>query len=549
MPFALRPYQDDAINCTFKFFGENDGNPLIVLPTGTGKSIVIAEFCSRVLASWPDTKILIVTHVRELIAQNYAELLKLWPEAPAGVNSAGIGRRDVAHPIVFCGIQTVHNKGHLFDKVDLVLIDEAHLIPRSSSTMYQRFLSTLKVCNPHVKVIGLTATPYRLDSGMLHEGEEALFDGIAYEAKLLDMIEQGYLSPLVSKATATKLDVTGVGRRGGEFIASELEAAVDIDATNRAAVDEIIERGADRKSWLIFGSGVKHCTHLAEILRERGITVGTIFGDTPKAERDATIAAFKRGEIRCLVSMGVLTTGFNAPRVDLIAMLRPTESTGLYVQIMGRGMRLAEGKTNCLVLDFAGNVLRHGPVDAVNPKKPKKGEEGEAPAKECPDCHALVHAALRECPECGHLFPPPQPKITPVAASVPVLSTEETPAEWIGVDNVFYKLHAKPGKPVSMLVEYVCGLSIHREWVCFEHEGYAKTKAIGWWMKRATTFPGVRPPASVSDALHRRAELLQPTEIKVRRAGKYIEIIDAKVVRDLPQGGAGVRVSPETRAA
>ena len=161
----LRPYQTESIESTLRYMAENDGNPLIVLPTGTGKSVVIAEFCRQILQQWPDTKILIVTHVRELIRQNYDELKALWPEAEAGINSAGLNKRDYDPSIVFCGIQSVHRKASKFVKVDLVLVDEAHLIPRKTNTMYQKFLSNLKIMNPHLRVIGLTATPYRLDSG------------------------------------------------------------------------------------------------------------------------------------------------------------------------------------------------------------------------------------------------------------------------------------------------------------------------------------------------------------------------------------------------
>ena len=219
-------------------------------------------------------------------------------------------------------------------------------------------------------MIGFTATPYRLDSGMLHEGKGALFTDIAYEVSVRQLIDDGYLCPLVSKAAETKLDVSGVGSRGGEFIPGQLQAAVDLPEITEAAIDEVVRLGADRRSWLAFCAGVEHATHVAEAIRARGFTAATIFGDTPKPERDRIIAAFKRGEIRALASMGVLTTGFNAPGVDLIAMLRPTKSTGLYVQMAGRGTRLAPGKADCLVLDFAGNVARHGPIDAVKPKRP-----------------------------------------------------------------------------------------------------------------------------------------------------------------------------------
>jgi len=336
---TLRPYQKEAIDSTFKYFAENDGNPLIVLPTGTGKSVVIAEFCRQTLSQWPDTKIIVVTHVRELIKQNYDELKSLWPEAPAGINSAGLGKREYHPSIVFCGIQSVHRKASQFVKVDLVLIDEVHLVPRKTNTMYQRFLNNLKVMNPHMRVVGLTATPYRLDSGLLHTGDDSLFDAISYEAELKDMVEEGYLTKLVSKQPKTRLDVSSVSIRGGEFVAGELERAVDRSDVNESVVREIVTLGANRKSWLIFCAGVKHATHIAEIVRGYGISCETIFGDTPTSQRDQIIRDFKQGKIRALASMGVLTTGFNAPIVDLLAVLRPTESTGLYIQIMGRGMR------------------------------------------------------------------------------------------------------------------------------------------------------------------------------------------------------------------
>src|SRR5262249_18331170 len=282
---------------------------------------------------------------------NYAEMMGLWPDAPAGIYSAGLGRRDIGARVLFAGIQSIHRRAYDVQQCDLVLIDEAHLIPRSADTMYRRFLDTLSRINPALKVIGFTATPYRLDSGLLHEGEDRLFTDIAYEVSIRDLIDQGYLCPLVSKMTNLKLDVGGVGSRGGEFIPGQLQAAVDRASITDAAVDEILAYGEGRRSWLVFCPGVGHGVPGAPGRARGGVSCATIFGDTPSAERDRTIAAFKRGEIRALASMGVLTTGFNAPAVDLIAMLRPTKSVGLYVQMAGRGTRLTPGKQNCLVLD------------------------------------------------------------------------------------------------------------------------------------------------------------------------------------------------------
>lgn len=515
---TLRPYQQAAITAIYGYFQTHSGNPLVVIPTAGGKSLVMASFIEGVLKAWPDQRILIVTHVRELIAQNHAEMIGLWPDAPAGIYSAGLGKREAQARILFAGIQSIHRRATEIGHTDLVLIDEAHLIPGKSSTMYRRFLDSLKAINPALKVIGLTATPFRLDCGMLHEGQNALFTDIAYEAPVRALIDAGYLSPLVSKQPATRLDVSKVGTRAGDFIARDLAAAVDQDAITRAAVTEIIAHGRDRKSWLAFCSGVEHARHVAEEFCRQGISCRTIFGDTPKDERDAILAAFKRGEIRALASMGVLTTGFNAPGVDLIALLRPTQSAGLYVQMVGRGTRLAPGKENCLVLDFAGNVRRHGPIDLVRPKRPGDGGGGEAPTKICPECDSIIALSATECPDCGFVFPAREVKIAPTAATLPVLSPKQ---QWLKVTGVSYSRHDKAGGRPSLKVTYSCGLATYSEWVCLEHQGYARQKAAEWWRKRA---PGCPVPLSAAEALAQTSRLARPSDISVRPSGRYLEI-------------------------
>ena len=516
---TLRPYQNAAISSIYGYFQINTGNPLVVIPTAGGKSLVMAAFIEGVLKAWPDQRILIVTHVRELIAQNHAEMIGLWPEAPAGIYSAGLGKREAQARILFAGIQSIHRRAQEVGHTDLVLIDEAHLIPGKSSTMYRRFLDSLKEINPALKVIGLTATPFRLDCGMLHEGQNALFTDIAYEATVQELIDQGYLSPLISKQPVTRLDVSKVGTRAGEFIARDLAAAVDQEAITRAAVAEIMVHGKDRKSWLAFCSGVEHSQHVAEEFRRRGISCETIFGDTSKDERDSIIGAFKRGEIRALASMGVLTTGFNAPAVDLIALLRPTKSAGLYVQMVGRGTRLAPGKENCLVLDFAGNVRLHGPIDLVRPKRPGDGGDGEAPTKVCPECESIIALSATECPDCGYVFPAREVKITPTAAALPVLSPKAS--QWLQVSGVSYSRHDKRGGRPSLKVTYSCGLTTYSEWICFEHQGYARQKAAEWWRKRA---PGQPVPLTVDKAIAQTERLSRPSEISVRPSGRYLEI-------------------------
>ena len=519
---TLRSYQSAAIQAIYDYYERAKGDICLVIPTAGGKSLVMASFVGGVLKAWPDQRILIVTHVRELIEQNHAELKRLWPEAPAGIYSAGLKQRDIAARILFAGIQSIHARVAEVGHCDLVLIDEAHLIPRASNTMYRRFLDGLKQINPLLKVIGFTATPYRLDSGRLHEGQDAIFTDIAFEVSVRTLIDNGYLAPLISKRMGTELDVSRVGMRGGEFIAKDLEAAVDQEAITLGAVEEILAYGQERRSWLVFCAGVDHAFHVRDALRAKGVSCATIVGDTPSTEREAIIAAFKAGQIRCLTNANVLTTGFNAPAVDLIAMLRPTQSAGLYVQIVGRGCRLADGKQNCLVLDFAGNVKRHGPIDAIHPKRPGKGE-GDAPVKSCPACHTLVHASVRTCPDCGHAFPPPQPKLEARASTLDVVSNPKP--QWVPVTEVRYARHEKPGKPPSLRVDYWSGLTQHSEWVCLEHSGYARQKAVTWWAQRA---PGLPVPGRVEDALRLTDRLRSPAQIAVRAQGRYTEIVGAR---------------------
>lgn len=543
MTWKPRPYQAEAIDATFDYWdaaadpkNELGGNPLIVIPTGGGKAGVLGTIMRRIFDMWPEMRILNLAHVAELVDQNYKELLGMWEWAPAGVYSAGLNRRDTRNQILFASIQSVWNKAHLIGAVDLIIIDEAHMVPRKNSTTYVKFIEAMRALNPSVRLLGLTATDYRLDSGRLTEGDDKLFDDVAYEVNIRELIDDGYLTPLVSKATQTALDVTGVGKRGGEFVAGQLQAAVDKEELNRGIIQDIVAYGQNRRSWLGFASGVEHAHHLAEITREMGYSAAVLDGSTPDGERRRMIADFKAYRLRCLWNCGVLTTGFNHPGVDLIAAARPTESAGLYVQIAGRGTRnvyapgmpletreqrleaIAKGpKPNCLFLDFGGLVRRHGPIDMVTPRKPGKGG-GDAPVKTCPECFSLVHASVMHCPDCGHEWERQlSKKITKAAADTPILSKSE--AIWKAVDHRRFSRHEKFGGAPSMKVEYVCPPTTFPEWIAFENER-AKGLCAKWWKANGGADP---VPDTVSEALKRAGggELKPVSEIRVEASGKF----------------------------
>lgn len=374
----------------------------MVLPTGAGKSIIIAEFCRQCLEYWPDGRILILTHQKELIEQDARKLLDIWPSAPVGIYSASMKMKDLSMPITFASIQSIGKKS--VPSFNIIMIDEAHLINNEDKGLYRKFLSKMY----GARIVGLTATPYRLGQGMLNEGDDALFTDIIQTVTILDLQRDGYLAKLRSKSTFNKLDVSDVHKRGGDYIESELQEKINVFSTNASMVNEIVASAKyyDRHHWLIFCAGVEHAKNIADMLNELGIPTGCVTGSMEMWEREDTLDAFKSGKLTAVTNANVLTTGFDYPDIDLIAMLRPTLSPVLYVQMAGRGLRLKSNGGDCLVLDFAGNVETHGPIAFVKPPKRKgEGGGGVQPMKECPQCLEIVPASVRTCPACGYEFP------------------------------------------------------------------------------------------------------------------------------------------------
>jgi DNA repair protein RadD len=385
-----------------------------------------------------------------------------------------------------------------------------------------KLIRALKAVTPDLRIVGLTATAFRLDSGRLDRGKDRVFEDIVYEARLRDLIAAGYLAPLSCKATRQKLDVTGVGKRAGDYIPGELEIAVDRDWITKSAVDEIVHWGAERRAWLVFCAGVKHAGHVTGELNDRGIDARAVTGDMPKAARDQIIADFRTGRIRCLVSVMVLGTGFNVPQVDLIALLRPTQSPGLFVQQVGRGSRNAQGKTECLVLDFSGNTARHGPIDMIDGRVQRERAHGaEAPVKVCPECAEIVLLSCMLCPACGYAWPKPLVKHEAIADGTnPILARPM----WIEVKSMSCTRHKKKGSPDSLCIEYFATLKTYRKWLCLEHQGYARDKARAWWRRHTPA----NAPDTVTEALFRQHELVRPTHIKIVPSGRYFDVIELR---------------------
>jgi len=553
----LRPYQQDAVDALYRYLRERDDNPCVVIPTAGGKTPVMATVCKDAVGRWQG-HVLIVAHVKELLEQAVEKLRLVAPEMwhQVGVYSAGLKSRDTEHPVIVAGVQSVYKRAEELGRFDLVVIDEAHMIPPDGDGMYRTLLAGLKETNPALRVIGLTATPFRMTSGSICAPENVL-NAVCYEIGVRELIVQGFICPLKTKAGREKADTSDLHVRAGEYIASEVETLMDTDVLVESACREILDYTRDRKACLVFTSGIQHGTHVAETLRRMGAKVETVFGETLDFERDRVLQDFKAGRLKYLVNVNVLTTGFDAPNIDCVAMLRPTMSPGLYYQMVGRGFRLCEGKKDCLVLDFGGNVLRHGPVDAIRIEDGKAN--GAAPAKECPQCHSVVGAGYSVCPDCGYEFfkreDERKARHAATAGSEGILSGDVT-IETYPVQEVVYGVHVKrnasPDAPRSMRVEYRIGFSRWQsEWICIEHTGYARHKAELWWKRRSN----VPVPETAEEAVYfaEHGALAQTKSITVRSvSGEEFDRIVGYELGEKPfyrePGWDDVEPSPEHEA-
>lgn len=339
----LRPYQTEAVNAVYDHLRTRDDNPCVVLPVGTGKSVVLAQIATDAVDLWSG-RVLILAHVKELLEQNADKIRALCPHLDIGVYSAGLNSRDTDHAVIVAGIQSVYKRASELGAFDLVIVDECHLIPPDGEGRYRAFLADAKNINPNIRIIGLTATPFRLKGGLICQ-ENNILNHVCYEAGLKEMIAQRYLSPLVSRSGKAEAKLDNLHIRGGEFINSEIEEAMDNDDLVNAACREIVELTKDRQSVLIFTSSVEHCKHVAAKIKQwSGQECAIVTGSTPAAERAEILARFKgeqvvddffsyKPRLKFMANVNVLTTGFDAPNIDCIVLLRPTNSPGLLVQM------------------------------------------------------------------------------------------------------------------------------------------------------------------------------------------------------------------------
>jgi DNA repair protein RadD len=531
----LRPYQQEVVDAISAALNEGCMSPCVSVPTGGGKSAIISALAQRYVPKGHSVSVL--THVRELIRQLESTCQQFLPASDIGVVAAGLGRKDGIRPLQICQIQSVFRKPQLIGPRKVLIIDEAHLTNHDEGT-YKKTIEWMRTQVPSMRLIGLSATPFRASTGLIY-GEGRLFEKCVARIGMRRLIDEGYLTPIIGKTADKDFNGDKLHMRGGDFKPDELSDFMADTHKVRNAVRDVLAKTKDRKQVLIFSCGIKHSAMIVDELRQQGAVAESVDGEMDAAKRDRILADFRAGNIQYLTNAQILTTGYDDPGIDCIVILRPTRSPGLLLQMAGRGLRLKEGKTNCLLLDFGGCLSYFGPLDTIeeNISSKEKGPPGAAPTKVCPDCDTVLHAAALLCPTCGKKFER-NLKHEEVAAEAPVMSNE--PQVW-GVKTMTVRRHEKPGKPPTLRLDYSggTGFVFASEWLSIDQmsDHYAYQKAIKtlseWpgnpWTKLGDTLyskgaDGRLAKATFDTILEQARTLRPPTTITTVREGKYLAV-------------------------
>lgn len=508
----LREYQTRALDEAITFIHKDRGNGIVSLPCGSGKSIIAAKLAEHIHSC--KQRPIIVANRAKLLDQNSDKL-----SIPHGIVSAGLKRFEYESPIVIGGIQTIYNKSQKLGKADWLIIDECQGVPNNSNSdsMYSQFISQY----PSARIIGLSATPWRTQEGQLSWAK------IIHETSYQELWDSGYLSPLTNKLCDNP-DLSGIGLVAGEYNLGQLAAVMNVDSLVLNTAQKIAAYTQDRKKVLIFCVNVEHAINTAACLHNMGLQSNFVHGKQSEERRTQIYNDFENGDLKYLCNVELATIGVDFPCIDCIVILRPTKSSMLHEQMLGRGVRLFPSKTNCLILDFAGNLAEHGNLG--NPiwkwLGSKKIENKKNHTKICPQCEANVSVFRSQCPECNYIF---------LKETIPVehnedpdietdLTKQKTLERFYNVGMILYLRHKSKAGNESLCVTYQCGKIPVSEYIPFgSNMIWAQKKCLEWIKPRAMALP-----ESIEEALMLCETWRKPQIIKVRpqkNNPKYLEVV------------------------
>lgn len=497
-----RYYQSESIEAAWASLRKGE-HPVIQLPTGSGKSYVAAELCRRVLDK--KGRVLVATHVKELVDGNAQEFQRLTGIEP-GILCAGLERSDKDHDILFASVQSLYGpakRGEIPD-FNLIIVDECHLVQDRESDA--KFYPTTFSVFPGAQRLGLSATPFRMDGPVYGEGR--YFTEKCYEISVLQLVQDGYLCPLVGVSPSLLLDLDKIKTVAGEFDSKSVEDQ-ETEEWLKECVLKTKEIARGRKHIAVFCPTVVVAERAAKLFTEAGWVANYVVADTE--DRTDLITRWKAGEFPVMCSVGILSTGFNFPALDCAVILRPTESLALWQQMLGRLTRISEGKKNALVIDFSGNLQIHGGICVGMEEVYSQSGTGEV---------AKISAAPKPRKEKRKVKTAQDlTELDPMLAS-----PKGFRAKVLDLGFVVIGSKSQPGKRLVMC-SYDCvtegGLLIQAStFLCVEYSGYALIQASNWFKRRG------------SDSFPRDAEsarsfcwgLPTPREVTIKKNGKYLNV-------------------------
>jgi DNA repair protein RadD len=548
----LRPYQVRILDATWAAM-QHKHNVLIVAPCAAGKTVLFSKITQRLLRENSAFRVLILVDREILVTQSRDKLHSIAPELSHEVGivcSSVTTTKELDRRVTIASRQTLINCMEQFAPVHLCIVDEAHLmsIPREDKPTPDQFaeiVCKLREYNPNMRLVGCTASPYRLGGGYIHgdqnkPGSRPYFDQVDAEVSTKEMLAAGYLAPLVGRAntgSTMQADLKNISIVGGEYNLGQLSSMMCKSTHVQSCISAWREYAWGRKKTLVFCTTIEHSETVAAAFYAAGIPSVAIHSKLTPVEESIRMTALERGTMQVFTSVAKLTTGLDITDLDCGILARPTKSTALYKQIVGRFQRLAEGKTDALIIDLVGATTEFGTdMDNLKVNVPRDAS-GETPFKICPGenengtvCGQSVHASLRYCPHCSYAFPVDEAVEAKIGKLEKVKFNDIQEPESYTVSHVSYEVHESRNTGKHLIkVTYQCGqFSKFNEWICLPdfYNGFAVQKARDWWDQR-TEEPF---PQTCEEFIFLADNLMQPAVVIVVKEGKYDRITDVKFV-------------------
>jgi DNA repair protein RadD len=538
----LRPYQETIVTRISEALMRSR-RALLQLPTGAGKTICFCELLKRMMGGYPDMRTLILAHRQVLVVQAADKMRRVWEAAPIGMACVTAASKAVIHaPLTVASVQTLASRiEQVSEPYDLVIVDEAHRIPPvNEGGQYHDLLNAIYEKNPDFRILGVTATPFRTGFGRIYGQKNAFFPELTYRQSIKELQAQGYLAKYRVKVIDNddlESDLRDVKITNGDYLSTDLTRVMSEKPRLRSAVRTVEAAGENRSHVVVFASSIDHAKALETAFLDAGFSARALHSKLEKEERAEILSAFHEGRLRFIISVEILTEGWDEEQVDEIIFCRPTQSTLLYIQMFGRGLRIFEGKKDLLVLDLAGNCERLGDPDDPYIQSSSSSSSSRVTEKRgrvCPDCGAIIPKDDNFCP-CGYAFPAPPPPLPP-----PPKEEEENKAyamreielrggSEIFVENVYaasYK--SKKGNVMARIAIFQKGRDLKPIYLYLDIEGqaslYGLSKARQFWHKYCyEDFPREIYPETVDEFVSRFDEIKLPEKIRIKEENGFIK--------------------------